>query len=83
MLGKPQEAPHTTRVWSAIPTVNIRERRGEILEDNFQNGRAYRRIPMRTRFQNFTFAPNFEPGPPSRLSQELWQCHRHPAVRVK
>lgn len=42
---------------------------------------AYRRLLTRTSFQNVMFAPKFEPGPPSRVSRALWQCHRGQAVR--
>lgn len=35
---KLQEAPPSVRVWSVIPTAKMRERRGELLEDNFQQG---------------------------------------------
>lgn len=52
-MRKPQEVPHTVRVRSVIPIAKIRESRGHIPEDNFQNRTASGRLPIRTSFQNF------------------------------
>lgn len=50
-LEKLQEAPHPVRIPSVIPTVDIRDRRGKILDSNFQNRTADKRLPMRTTSQ--------------------------------
>ena len=50
-MEKLQEAPHPVRIPRVIPTVDIRERRGKILDSNFQNRTADKRLPMRTTSQ--------------------------------
>lgn len=46
-LQKLQEAPHPARIPRVIPTVDIKERRGKILDSNFQHRTADKRLPMR------------------------------------
>lgn len=48
-----EEAPCTGSIGSTIPAGDLGERRGDIFEDHFQNGR----LPIGTSFQNFIFAP--------------------------
>lgn len=78
---EPQEAPHTVRVWSVIPTAKILEKEEGSFLRIISNRIAHKRLLTRTSFQNFMFAPNFEPGPPAKVSWALWQCYRDQAVR--
>lgn len=46
-----EEEPHPVRIPRVIPTVDIKERRGKMLDGNFQNRTADKRFPMRTTSQ--------------------------------
>lgn len=78
---EPQEAPHTVRVWSVIPTAKMLEKEEGSFLRIISNRIAHKMLLTRTSFQNFMFAPNFEPGPPAKVSWALWQCYRDQAVR--